>query len=230
MIFVDAHFLSHIFCRVLAVSGQHHCAFHSSPFQRVHSLCAVGFYLVVDYDVSGISPVDSHMDDCAGKMAVVPLHIDVGHHLAVAHAYRVPVYGGLHATSGNFFNVGHRASVACLFRECVAQSRADGVGGKVFHMGGEMQQLFLVVVGRMHSLDGKFATCQRACLVKHHCSQPRQCVDVVAAFYQYAFARRSAESAEKCQRHAYYQCAWTRHHQEYQRPVKPCGERVDESR
>ena len=166
------------------------------------------------------------MNDRASVVAVVPTGRERIHHLRVAHAHRVAVDHSPHALARNLLHLFHAAPVARLVGKGVAQGSANGVGGVMFHMSGEVQQLLLVIMVGVHSLDLKLSVGQRARLVKHHRAYVGQRVNVVAALHQDAVARGSSNAAKERERHADDQGAGTRHHEEDEGSVQPCGKPV----
>ena len=91
MILINAEGLGHMLGHLTTVARQHHRLPHTEGLQGGDGLSTVRLDLIVDDDMSGIRPVDGHMDHrtravlIVALRTVVPLGTHGIHHLRVAH-------------------------------------------------------------------------------------------------------------------------------------------------
>ena len=116
--------------------------------------------------MTGILSIDSHMNDGTYVMAVVPFCPNGIHHLRIAYADRLISHASTNTMTGYLLHLGYLATVGSLFWEGIAEGCADGVSREVFYMGGEVQQLVLIVKIRVDGLDGKLSVGEGTRLVE----------------------------------------------------------------
>ena len=129
-------------------------------------------------DVPRVLPINGHVDDRAGAVAVAVWNAQLFHQLAVACGDRVPVDRGGDAVAAELFDVRHAAAVNFLAIGLL-QTLADGVRGGAFGQRCVFQQLLLRQRAVVDSRDLKHAARQRPGLVEHddlRCGQGLQIV------------------------------------------------------
>ena len=95
------------------------------------------------------------------------------------------------------------------------------MSGVVFYVGGKVQQLVLVEVGRMNCLYLELSIGQCSGLVEHHGTKIGKRVHISTALHKNAVTRCGAYASKERERHTDNQCAWTRHNKEYQGSIQP---------
>ena len=126
-----------------------------------------------------VGAVHRHMHSGADPVTGMPVHPDLLHQLVVAHANRPAVHHRAHAASGD---------TAAVDRLAVGFPERAGhrMVGIAFRQRGDFQQLCLGNRIRMNCGDVEHPFGQGAGFIENHRFHPRECFQVVAAFYQYA--------------------------------------------
>ena len=150
--------------------------------------------------------VNSHVDNRAGAVAIVILHAQLIHQLAVACSNRMPINRGGNAVTAEFFNICHAAAVDFLSVGFL-QTLADGVRGRAFGQRRIFEQLCFVHRAVMNGRDLKHAARQRTGLVENNDICFGQGLQIVGALDQNALFAGPADTGEETQRNADDQCA-----------------------
>ena len=123
--------------------------------------------------------------------------------------------------TGYLLDIGNLTAVGSLIGEGIAQGCADGVRGKVLHMGGEVQELAFIDQIGMHGGYCKLAMGEGARLVEDDGMNLCQHIHIVGPLHKDSLTRGTADAAEERQRHADDEGAGTRNHQEHQGSIEP---------
>ena len=170
--------------------------------------------------------IDGNMNDGTHMMAVMPFGSDGIHHLGITHTNDIITHFGTDTMTCNLLHIANLTSVSGFLWESIAQRSTDGVGGEMFYMGCEVQQVVLTVTLGMYSLYGKLSVGQGACLVEDHCTHLCEDVHVVGTFDEDTFTRGASDASEEGERHTDNQCTGTTDHEEHEGAIEPCGERT----
>ena len=105
----------------MPVAREHHGAADAQLLQLPHRFGAPVLHLVADDYMPGVFAIDSHVDDGAHAVALVPPDAQPFHHARVAHTYLTSLYHSLYALAGHLFHLADAAAVGGLLGEGIAQ-------------------------------------------------------------------------------------------------------------
>ena len=197
MVLVKPQLRRHGGRHLLAVAGEHDRAPDAFRMQRVDGGFRVVFHHVGDNDVADVFPVERHVQNGAGKLAVMPWHAGLLHELAVAHAHHVLVHARPHAVAALLSHVGD-ARLVYLAGERLLHGKRDGmVGIRLGVRGDGKHKVGIHVRLRMHGDHVEGAAGERAGLVEHHGLGLRQRFEIVGTFHQNAQLGSAADAAEE---------------------------------
>ena len=91
--------------------------------------------------MTGIFPVDGHMDDGSRMMTVVPVNTQTVHHLRVSHTNDIVTYASLNAMTGELLDITHLAIVMSCLWESIPQGGCNGVSRVILHVSSQMQEM-----------------------------------------------------------------------------------------
>ena len=126
MDFVDAKIRRHMFRHFAGVAGQHNGLLHPGFPKRPDRLFCARLLDIGDHDMSGVLPIDRHMNNSSGMMAVDPLYAQPLHQFRVSGRHTYAVHFRHDAVSADLLNIRHAAPVD-LFAVRPLQAPADGV-------------------------------------------------------------------------------------------------------
>ena len=216
--------LRHVVGHLLAVASKHDSLVDAKGMELGNGLSTIRLDLVVDDDMTSILTIDRHMDNGTDVMAVVPTSADGVHHLCITHADNLIPYPCTDAVTCNLLNISDLTAVGGLIREGIAQGCADGMGGEMFYMRCEVQQLVFVANIRVNSLNGELAMGKSAGLIENHGIDLSEDIHIVSALDEDTLARSTANTTKERKRHANNKSTGTRDNKEHQGPIQPCSE------
>ena len=107
------------------------------------------------------------MDDGAHLMTADVLDVQAVHQLVVAGCNLHTIHCSDNAVAADFLHIGHTAAVQ-LLAVCPLQALADWMRGSAFRKGSVLDQLVLVDIAVVDSIDFKNALSQGTCFIKHN--------------------------------------------------------------
>ena len=170
--------------------------------------------------MTGICPVDRHMDNRAYRMTINIRNPQLIHQLVIAGCHFRAVHSGNHAASADLLDICHPAAVN-LFSIRFLQASADRMRRSAFRQSRVFDQFFIFQFIMMDAVDFKYTLSQRSRLIKYHNLRLGQRLQIIGAFHQNAGIAGPAYSREKAQRNTDHQCARAADYQECQRAVDP---------
>ena len=218
-----AGLLSDMGSHVSVVAGQHHAAGDPRLTQRVHRLTGVGLYRIGDDDVSGIDAIDGDMDNRPDVVAGVPLCPDALHKGAVADRHLLPIHHRRDTFACDLLDLLDTA-VILLPRVSISERCSNGMSGEALHMGGEVQQMILILCHGVDSIDFEDPLRQRAGLIQHDDPGLGESINVIGTLYQDPLPRGTAYAGEEGERNGDHECAGAGDDEEGEGPVEPGGE------
>lgn len=88
---IEAELARDLVCHALRIAGQHDGFSDAIPVQSLDGLGRMFLDDIRDYDVAGVFPIDSHMDNRAGLFARMPGRTDILHHFSLPTQMTLPL-------------------------------------------------------------------------------------------------------------------------------------------
>ena len=164
---VDSDFGCNCLAYIFMVSGKHNCLLNSKGLEVFDCFGRIGLDAVGNDYMAQIDAVLADMDYCPGLFTGMPAGSLHFHHGRVSDAHLMPVHHGLDALPGHFVNIFYYA-VVILPWICGAQRSGNRMCTEPFHMGRQVQQLFLFDYLGMHGHHFKYTFGESTGLVENH--------------------------------------------------------------
>ena len=162
---IEAELARDLVCHALRIAGQHDGFSDAIPVQSLDGLGRMFLDDIRDYDVAGVFPIDSHMDNRAGLFARMPGRTDILHHFLVADTDDPAVDMCAYPAAGNFLHILNPAVIGLMLIG-IAQRYGNRMRRKTFDMRREVQELLRIDGFRMNGRNFKNTFGQGSCLIK----------------------------------------------------------------
>ena len=106
--------------------------------QTLDGFNTIVFDFIVDDDMTGIYPVDSHMDDSTYVVAVVPLCTNGIHQFGVTNSHYLISNMSDNAFACYLLDIADLTTISSLIGEGVAQGCTNRMGREMLNVSGEM--------------------------------------------------------------------------------------------